>query len=196
MAQRWISVVISRIVTLLGAVAIAAACSAQSAAQTATPPTTFSPTSQPTSQPSATAATGQVNVTSSALGSHLVSANGMSLYVLTRDSAGTSTCADECAQSWPPLVVGVGQTPSAGTGVTAQLGTLMRADGTTQVSANGRPLYNFAGDSAAGDVNGQGQGGVWFLAAPDGTPLGAATSGSPAASPATSDPYGGGYGGY
>jgi predicted lipoprotein with Yx(FWY)xxD motif len=197
MAQRWISVVISRIVTLLGAAALVAACSAQLAAQTATPPTTFSPTSQPTAQPSATAATGgQVNVTNSSLGSHLAGANGMSLYVLTRDSAGTSTCTDECAQSWPPASVGPGQTPTAGPGVNATLGTLTRGDGSIQVTANGRPLYSFAGDSAAGDINGQGQGGVWFLAAPDGTPLGAGTSGSPAASPAASDPYGGGYGGY
>ncbi len=189
--------VISRIVTLLGAVALVAACPAQPAAQTATP--TFNPTSQPTAQPSATAAAGnQVNVASSSLGTHLVGANGMSLYVLTRDSAGTSTCADECAQSWPPLVVAAGQTTTAGPGVTAQLGTLARADGSTQVSANGHPLYHFAGDTAAGDINGQGQGGVWFLAAPDGTPLGAGASGSPTASgtPAASDPYGGGYGGY
>jgi predicted lipoprotein with Yx(FWY)xxD motif len=179
-----------RIVTLLGAVALIAACSAQPAAQTATP--TFSPTSQPTAQPSATAATGsQVNVASSPLGTHLAGANGMSLYVLTRDTAGTSTCTDECSQGWPPLVVGAGQTTTAGTGVTAQLGTLTRPDGSTQVSANGHPLYYFAGDTAAGDVSGQGQGGVWFLAAPDGTPL-TGGAGTPPGSPGAS----GGYGGY
>jgi predicted lipoprotein with Yx(FWY)xxD motif len=183
--------VISRVVTIFGAVALIAACSAQPAAQTATP--TSGPTSQPTGQPSATAATGsQVNVASSSLGDHLTGANGISLYVLTRDTADTTTCADECAQSWPPLVVAAGQTTTAGSGVTAQLGTLTRPDGSTQVSANVHPLYYFAGDTAVGDLNGQGQGGVWFLAAPDGTPLGAGASGTPAAS----DPYGGGYGGY
>jgi hypothetical protein len=30
-------------------------------------------------------------------------------------------------------------------------------------------LYRFSGDAAAGDTNGQGQGGVWFVVAPDGT---------------------------
>ena len=31
------------------------------------------------------------------------------------------------------------------------------------------PLYRFAGDAAPGDVNGQGSGEVWFVAAPDGS---------------------------
>lgn len=183
--------VISRVVTLFGAVALIAACSAQPAAQTATP--TSGPTSQPTGQPSATAATGsQVNVASSSLGDHLTGANGMSLYVLTRDTADTSTCADECAQSWPPLLVMGPGDVSVDQGVNGAITTVGRGDGTTQVAIGGHPLYAFAGDTAAGDVNGQGQGGVWFLAAPDGTPLGAGASGTPAAS----DPYGGGYGGY
>ena len=62
--------------------------------------------------------------------------------------------------------------PVAGEGVdTTLLGTITRDDGTIQVTYNGWPLYLFAGDSAAGDTNGQGIdefGGLWFLVSPTG----------------------------
>lgn len=51
------------------------------------------------------------------------------------------------------------------------LGTITRDDGTLQVTYNGWPLYLFAGDTAAGDTNGQGLdefGGLWFLVSPAG----------------------------
>jgi CxxC motif-containing protein (DUF1111 family) len=69
---------------------------------------------------------------------------------------GTSTCNGGCATSWPPLLVSDG----AASGV-ANLGTITRNDGTEQASYNGRPLYFYSGDSAAGDANGDGLGGVW-----------------------------------
>jgi Secreted repeat of unknown function len=53
-----------------------------------------------------------------------------------------------------------------------------------QVSANGAPLYYFSGDSAAGQVNGQGIksfGGIWYAVQASGTPL---TSAAAAAAPA------------
>jgi predicted lipoprotein with Yx(FWY)xxD motif len=34
------------------------------------------------------------------------------------------------------------------------------------VTFNGWPLYTFANDKAPGQVNGQGVGGVWFVATP------------------------------
>jgi predicted lipoprotein with Yx(FWY)xxD motif len=56
--------------------------------------------------------------------------------------------------NWPPLITtGL---PRAGAGITKSLlGTLVRDNGTRQVSYNGHPLYYFAGDSAAGQSNGQ-----------------------------------------
>jgi hypothetical protein len=44
----------------------------------------------------------------------------------------------------------------AGAGVTGQLGTLTRADGTTQVTYAGLPLYFWEGDKKPGDITGNG----------------------------------------
>jgi len=139
----------------------------------------------------ASAAAGGLTVAtaSSALGTFLVGPEGRTLYVLTKDSVNTSTCASSCADNWPPLTVTGGQQPQAGSGVSGKLGTLTRADGATQVSYNGLPLYNFKGDAKAGDTKGQGVGGVWFVALASG----AATSGAPSSAPSApaSSPPGG-----
>jgi len=132
------------------------------------------------------AAGAAVVLTNSSAGDHLAGPNGHALYVFKTDSANTSTCTDTCAQNWPPLTVAAGTAPSAASGVAAKLGTLTRSDGSLQVTANGMPLYYFAGDTAATDINGQGKNGVWFLAATDGSAL-TGPDMSPAASPKSSD---------
>jgi predicted lipoprotein with Yx(FWY)xxD motif len=59
--------------------------------------------------------------------------------------------------------------PVAGPGAAAsRLGTIKRPDGKTQVTYGGKPLYRFSGDRKAGDVNGQGNGGIWWAIAPSG----------------------------
>jgi predicted lipoprotein with Yx(FWY)xxD motif len=61
--------------------------------------------------------------------------------------------------------------PSLGTGLNASdFGTITRADGTTQISFHGHPLYYFSGDQAAGDTHGQGIGGKWYVLGADGNP--------------------------
>ena len=45
-----------------------------------------------------------------------------------------------------------------------------------QVAYDGRPVYYFVGDAAAGDVNGQGLNGVWYVAAADGSVPAASTA--------------------
>jgi predicted lipoprotein with Yx(FWY)xxD motif len=40
------------------------------------------------------------------------------------------------------------------------------------VTLNGWPLYYFAGDSAAGDTNGQGVNDVWWVLTPAGEKIG------------------------
>ena len=104
--------------------------------------------------PSSAAGVTVGTASSADFGTVLTGPNGMTLYTYAGDSATTSTCNGSCAASWPPLAT-TGQ-PAAGAGVTGQLGTTSRADGTTQVTYDGHPLYYWEGDTKAGDVTGNG----------------------------------------
>lgn len=137
--------------------------------------------SAPSAAPSAAAATGggaaAIATGSGAVGAYLTGAGGKTLYIFTPDAAGKSTCVDKCAATWPPFTV-TGGAPAAGAGVTGSLTTLARPDGTTQVAINGMPLYYYAADTKAGDTTGEGVGGKWFVARPDGALPSAAPSSS------------------
>jgi predicted lipoprotein with Yx(FWY)xxD motif len=113
------------------------------------------------------------------LGEILVGPDGRTLYMFDRDTRGegNSTCSGGCAGAWAPLIVD-GE-PTAGDGVTVDLSTFERDDGTTQVAAGGWPLYYYADDEAPGDVNGQGVGDVWWVLGPGGTPKRPASTPSP-----------------
>jgi predicted lipoprotein with Yx(FWY)xxD motif len=166
-----------------GALAIAsslfvllAACSAGGAGSTApsTLPST-NPTASPTTgasapAPSEPAASGLViQVADSALGPILSDQDGNTVYLFTPDSANTSTCGAGCIDTWPPVSLANGEAATAGDGVTATLGTITRDDGTVQVTVNELPIYYFAGDTAAGQTNGQNVGGKWFVVSADGS---------------------------
>jgi len=119
--------------------------------------------------PAAAAGGGMAEVktaTDAKVGAFLTGANGMTLYIFKKDSPGTSVCSGDCATNWPPFTAAAGGSPKAGTGVGGTFATTKRADGGEQVTYNGAPLYYFAADTKAGDVTGQGVGGVWFVAAP------------------------------
>jgi len=104
----------------------------------------------------------------SSLGSFLTDDKGMTLYLYTSDTPGTSNCYGGCASYWPPLLTS--GSPVAGTGVKAALlGTTTRTDGTTQVTYNSWPLYYYKSDSKAGDTSGEGSQGVWYVITPAGT---------------------------
>lgn len=120
------------------------------------------------SAPADDAASTGLMVADSSLGQIIVDGKGMTLYMFDDDTqgAGESTCAGQCLTNWPPLTT-TGEAPAV-TGVTGEVGTITTADGSTQVTLNGWPLYYFAGDSAAGDVNGQGVGGIWWVLSPAG----------------------------
>jgi predicted lipoprotein with Yx(FWY)xxD motif len=118
------------------------------------------------------AADGVVLVADSALGPILTDATGMTLYLFTNDSPGESACSGDCAAAWPPLTVGSAADAVAGDGVTGELGTIEREDGTLQVTIEGVPLYLYAADSEPGDLSGHQAGGVWFAVAPDGAAAG------------------------
>jgi predicted lipoprotein with Yx(FWY)xxD motif len=104
--------------------------------------------------------------TSDELGTYLVAANGMTVYTYGVDAAGVSTCVDECAENWPPVIVNADDTLLGGLDVTGELGTITRDDDSTQLTYNGNALYYFGGDEAPGDTNGQGLGDVWFVVEP------------------------------
>lgn len=131
---------------------------------------TMAPAATATMAPMATPASpATVNVGQNAtLGSFLVDANGMTLYLYTKDTPNTSVCYGGCATLWPPILTN--GAPVAGTGLTASmLGTTTRTDGTVQVTYNGWPLYYFAKDKVAGDTTGEGVGSVWYVITPAGT---------------------------
>lgn len=111
-----------------------------------------------------TAAADDATVTATSVGGFeaLVDAEGRSLYLFTMDQGTTSACTGACADTWPALTVD-GE-PTAGEGADQAL--LEVVDG--QVAYNGHLLYTFSGDTAPGDVNGQGVGGVWYLVSPAG----------------------------
>ena len=101
-------------------------------------------------------------------GTSLVGPDGLTLYVFTNDTDGTSTCYEDCAAAWPPFEVDADATLTPSDGVTGELASTERDDGTTQVTYEGMPLYYFASDSEAGDATGEGVQDVWFIASPEG----------------------------
>ena len=110
-----------------------------------------------------------VELTDSDLG-QILTYEGMTLYTFMPDNGGKSTCNGGCATTWPPLVSD--GTPTVGDGLDdALFATATRDDGDEQVTVDGWPLYTYAGDAAAGDTNGQGVGGVWYIVGADGTAI-------------------------
>jgi predicted lipoprotein with Yx(FWY)xxD motif len=108
----------------------------------------------------------EVGVANGPDGDHLTGGAGMTLYVFGNDSANTSACDGGCASTWPPFIIGAGDTLKAGSGVKGKLTTFARSDGSMQVAYGGSPLYYYALDKAAGDTKGQGVGDVWYIAQP------------------------------
>jgi predicted lipoprotein with Yx(FWY)xxD motif len=106
---------------------------------------------------------GEVGIrTISGVGAVLQTPTGFTLYRLETEGTGAPACTGDCAVTWPPLLAASGKVPAASPDVAAHLGTVERPDGSMQVTFNGMPLYTYAGDSAPGQANGQGIGGVWF----------------------------------
>ncbi len=97
------------------------------------------------------------------LGKFLVAANGMTLYIYTKDEPGKSTCVDKCLEAWPALLVADGEPIILGKGLTGKVGTTKRPDGKLQVTYNDQPLYFWIKDKYAGQTTGQNVGKVWFV---------------------------------
>lgn len=144
---------VAPIVLILG---IAAGCTTAGAAPTTAPASQAPAAANQTPAAAATAASVTIGTaTAAGLGTYLTGPNGLTLYTTSADTATSSSCTGSCATAWPPLTVPAGGQAVAGTGVTGKLGTLVRADGTTQVTYGGLPLYGWQGDAKPGDTTGQ-----------------------------------------
>jgi predicted lipoprotein with Yx(FWY)xxD motif len=118
---------------------------------------------------SGSSSTGQasLSVGSSRLGSILVNRDGHSLYLFGSDRPGRSACVGPCTRVWPPATVS--SRPTAGAAVSAAMvGTITRPDHSLQMTYDGHPLYTFSGDTARGQMNGEGFLGSWFVVSPRG----------------------------
>lgn len=114
-----------------------------------------SPATTAASSPSPKGTVVVVTKTDATHGTFLVAAtNQMTLYTFSKDTPGVSNCSGQCLVRWPALTVTAGTAIVAGPGITGQLSTITRADGPTQVTYKGLPLYFWYKDVAVGDVTG------------------------------------------
>jgi transforming growth factor-beta-induced protein len=83
---------------------------------------------------------------------------GLTLYVFDNDlGTSGSVCNGGCAGAWPPVLVTDDEVANI-----PGLSIITRDDDSKQVAYKGRPLYFFQSDTAAGDMTGDGVGGVWW----------------------------------
>jgi predicted lipoprotein with Yx(FWY)xxD motif len=132
-----------------------------------------------------------IKTASTSKGTVLVTAKGFTIYWFAIDTPTKSNCNAACLPYWPPVT----GKPSVGSGVSlsGKFGTIKGADGKTQATYMGHPLYLYKGDSSPGQINGNNlniSGGLWFAMTPSGAKLKAAPH------PAKSSGSGGGGGGY
>ena len=159
----------------LSAFALAALLSGCGGGATTTTPTPTAPatsapaeSSGPATSAPASMSAAELSVAESKAGQIVVAGQGLSVYYFTKDTkdSGTSACTGDCLVAWPP-VTSTTATPTVN-GVTGKVGTIPTADGKMQITINGMPIYYYEKDKAAGDITGQGVGGVWYLVAPSG----------------------------
>jgi predicted lipoprotein with Yx(FWY)xxD motif len=95
------------------------------------------------------------------------------IYLFEADKGAASACTGACAQVWPPVTT-TGSPTAGGSAVAANLGTITRPDGTTQVTYKGHPLYLYSKDMDTSDSYGQGIksfGADWYMLKPSGSKL-------------------------
>src|SRR5688500_9226097 len=171
-------IVVGALVVCLG---LLAGCGEDDEAPQAEDPTSpSSPTSDPTtgstteSSPKPTREPAErgtrVVASESDFGPMLFDDTGQAIYLFDVETSSEPRCYDACAEAWPPVLT-KGK-PVAGAGLDAALlGTVERADGTTQVTYGDHPLYFYAHEGKnevlCHDVFLNG--GNWYVVQPDGT---------------------------
>jgi predicted lipoprotein with Yx(FWY)xxD motif len=166
---------------LLAVLAVAAAAAVLAACSSSGSSSASGSGSTSTSSPVATTAGSTLKTATIGGATVLTNAQGFTLYSFAPDTPAKSNCNGTCAQNWPPV-----KGPATASGVSGTFGTITRADGSTQATFNGHPLYTFAGDTAPGQNKGNGlnaNGGLWHEITTSGT--------APASSTSTSSAVGG-----
>ncbi len=110
-----------------------------------------------------------IRVASSSLGNILVDAQGKTLYYFALDvpASGASSCTGSCAGIWPIFYSSaITVSPPL---MASDFSSFVRADGTSQITYRGWPLYYFQGDSNPGNVYGENVNKDWFAVKPDET---------------------------
>jgi predicted lipoprotein with Yx(FWY)xxD motif len=87
----------------------------------------------------------------------LTTPEGRTVYTFDEDTAGASSCYGDCAEEWPPVSAADDAQPFG------HMSVVTRTDGTRQWAYDGKPLYLYHDDDAPGDVEGDGEGGVWHV---------------------------------
>ena len=154
-----------RIAVPAAAIALGAAACGSAPASNGTPAA-----AHPATHPATATAGVTLETHQGAAGTFLTDGSGRSVYLWHADTGMASKCVGACATAWPPLTTtGSAQ---AGSGVMASaIGTITRSDGSTQITYNGHPLYEFALDRQAGQTKGQGStafGARWWRVNPAG----------------------------
>lgn len=121
-----------------------------------------------TGGPSNSGAAQDLSTAGSSLGRIVVDGKGMSVYFFDKDTAGSgaSACTGACLVYWHPVTTS-DVAPHA-SGVSGTVATIKDPDGRLQITVDGRPLYTFAGDTARGDVKGEGVQNAWWAVSPSG----------------------------
>jgi predicted lipoprotein with Yx(FWY)xxD motif len=88
------------------------------------------------------------------IGTVLVASSGRTLYSPQQEAGGKILCTGSCLSFWFPVRATAGTGLRAPASVTGKLGTIRRPGGLTQLTINGRPLYTFRLDQAAGQAHG------------------------------------------
>ncbi len=82
---------------------------------------------------------------------------GATLYTFDKDLNGQSSCYDDCAEHWPPVIAMIGAKPYWRASLTT------RTDGRRQWAYDGKPLYTYVEDTVLGDIKGDNVGNVWHV---------------------------------
>jgi predicted lipoprotein with Yx(FWY)xxD motif len=174
-------------------VGLAACGSTAPSSSSTTPASPAAAGSSSSSSPASSSSSGSIKTATTSVGTVLENSKGFVMYWFVPDTPTKSNCNGSCASFWPPVPGPATAVPGAALRP-GLLGTIKRADGSTQATYRGHPLYTFKGDPGPGKATGNGtnaSGGVWWAMTPSGAK---AHAGAAAPQPSSSSSSSGGYG--